>query len=199
MRPKHGFVCADSKKTGSRGHGIVVWRCLFRDWLVVSKRLDHRSSKLARDDTVYSLVDLFWGSFPPFHLSTFPPSKILQILSILLSAFYQHVTTTPRHHVSTTPPHHESLLSTFPRPDHSTYIYGGMVLICITLPGLSLPWVNLIIYKDDLRMMASVQVVAKEGGMQEFEKYTRQNERLEYLVSADDGEFAARDVSIHFD
>ena len=74
-----------------------------------------------------------------------------------------------------------------------------MVLICITLPGLSLPWVNLIIYKDDLRMMASVQVVAKEGGMQEFEKYTRQNERLEYLVSADDGEFAARDVSIHFD
>ncbi|WP_461366538.1 hypothetical protein, partial [Candidatus Darwinibacter acetoxidans] len=34
--------------------------------------------------------------------------------------------------------------------------------------------------------------------MQEFEKYTRQNERLEYLVSADDGQFASRDVAIHF-
>jgi hypothetical protein len=48
-------------------------------------------------------------------------------------------------------------------------------------------------------MMAPNPVAAKEGGMQEFEKHTRQNERLEYLVSADDGEFAARDVSIHFD
>ena len=28
-----------------------------------------------------------------------------------------------------------------------------MVLIRITLPGLSLPWVNLIIYKDDLRLI----------------------------------------------
>ena len=37
---------------------------------------------------------------------------------------------------------------------HSTYIYGGKVgLICITLSVVGLPGVNLIIYKDDLRMM----------------------------------------------
>ena len=40
-----------------------------------------------------------------------------------------------------------------------------MGLICITLSGVGLPGVNLIIYKDDLRMMAPKPVAAKEGGM----------------------------------
>jgi len=31
---------------------------------------------------------------------------------------------------------------------------------------VGLPWVNLIIYKDDLRMMAPHPVAAKEGGIQ---------------------------------
>ena len=44
----------------------------------------------ARDDTVYSLVELV--SWEPFHHFTFPPSKILS------SAFYHHVITTPPHH-----------------------------------------------------------------------------------------------------
>ena len=44
--------------------------------------------------------------------------------------------------------------------------YEGMVLICITLSGVGLPGVNLIIYKDDLRMMAPNPVAAKEGGIQ---------------------------------
>ena len=42
-----------------------------------------------------------------------------------------------------------------------------MGLICITLQGLGLPGVILIIYKDDLRMMAPKPVAAKEGGMKE--------------------------------
>ena len=85
-----------------------VWWGLFLDWVVVligamqapvqyrrslnrlvpsfhlstgiSKRLDPGSSKLARDDTVYSLMVLVSGepfhhfTFPPFHLkNTFPP------------------------------------------------------------------------------------------------------------------------------
>ena len=74
----------------------------------------------------------------------------------------------------TFPPFH---LSTFPRPNRSTYIlWRRIALICITLSGLGLPGVNLIIYKDDLRMMAPNPVAAKEGGMQEFEKHTRQIE-----------------------
>jgi len=46
--------------------------------------------------------------------------------------------------------------------------YEGVVLICITLSSLGLPGVNLIIYKDDLRMMAPKPVAAKEGAMKEF-------------------------------
>jgi len=42
-------------------------------------------------------------------------------------------------------------------------------LICITLSGVGLPGVNLIIYKDDLRMMALKQVAAKEGAMKDIE------------------------------
>jgi hypothetical protein len=42
---------------------------------------------------------------------------------------------------------------------------GWMALICIPGFGVGLPWVNLIIYKDDLRMMAPHPVAAKEGGM----------------------------------
>ena len=45
-----------------------------------------------------------------------------------------------------------------------------MVLICITLSGVGLPGVNLIIYKDDLRMMAPKPVAAKEGGMKDYEE-----------------------------
>jgi hypothetical protein len=40
-----------------------------------------------------------------------------------------------------------------------------MAPICITLSGVGLPGVNLIIYKDDLRMMALNAVAAKEGAM----------------------------------
>jgi hypothetical protein len=42
-----------------------------------------------------------------------------------------------------------------------------MGLICIPGSGLGLPGVNLIIYKDDLRMMASKQGAAREGGMKQ--------------------------------
>jgi len=43
-----------------------------------------------------------------------------------------------------------------------------MGLICITLSGMGLPGVNLIIYKDDLRMMAPKLVVSREGGMKDI-------------------------------
>jgi hypothetical protein len=42
-----------------------------------------------------------------------------------------------------------------------------VALIRITLSGVGLPGVNLIIYKDDLRMMASKPVAAREGAMKE--------------------------------
>ena len=42
-----------------------------------------------------------------------------------------------------------------------------MGLICITLSGVGLPGVNLIIYKVDLRMMASKPVAARAGAMKE--------------------------------
>ena len=74
-------------------------------------------------------------SFPPFHLSTFPPSKIP------LSAFY----------------------STFPQPftDRSTYIYGGR--ICITRLAGGLPAVILNLVRDDLRMMARKRGPSKQN------------------------------------
>ncbi|HQH50550.1 MAG TPA: hypothetical protein PLA08_04005, partial [Candidatus Cloacimonadota bacterium] len=56
--------------------------------------------------------------------------------------------------------------NTFP-PIVAPIYYEGMGLICITLPGLGLPGVNLIIYKDDLRMMASNAVAARDGAMKE--------------------------------
>jgi len=40
-----------------------------------------------------------------------------------------------------------------------------MGLIRITLSEVGLPGVNLIIYKDDLRMMAPKPVAAREGDM----------------------------------
>ena len=46
-----------------------------------------------------------------------------------------------------------------------------MVLICIPLSGVGLPGVNLIIYKDDLRMMAQKRVVAKESAMKDIAEY----------------------------
>ena len=49
----------------------------------------------------------------------------------------------------------------------STYIYRGVGLICINLSGVGLPGVNLIIYKDDLRMMALKPVVARERAMKD--------------------------------
>jgi len=97
----------------------------------------------------------FGGTFPPFHLSTFPPFH--------LSTFPPQ-NTFPPFHLSTFPPFH---LSTFP-PFHliiAPIYYEGMVLICISLSGVGLPGVNLIIYKDDLRMMAQNPVAAKEGAM----------------------------------
>ena len=72
-----------------------------------------------------------------------------------------------RGNLSTIPPFH---LSTSKAPFHGLivapiYYGGGMGLICISLSGVGLPGVNLIIYKDDLRMMAQNPVVAKEGAM----------------------------------
>ena len=46
---------------------------------------------------------------------------------------------------------------------------GGMGLICIPRFDVGLPGVNLIIYKDDLRMMTPKQVAAKEGAMKDIE------------------------------
>ncbi|HOR58704.1 MAG TPA: hypothetical protein PLQ79_03000 [Candidatus Cloacimonadota bacterium] len=43
-----------------------------------------------------------------------------------------------------------------------------MALIYITLSNLGLPGVNLIIYKDDLRMIALKQVAAKDGAMKDI-------------------------------
>jgi hypothetical protein len=43
-----------------------------------------------------------------------------------------------------------------------------MGLICIPRIDVGLPGVNLIIYKDDLRMMAKKRVVAKEGAMKDI-------------------------------
>ncbi len=45
-----------------------------------------------------------------------------------------------------------------------------MGFICMTLSGVGLPGVNLIIYKDDLRMMASKPVAAQESGMKDYEE-----------------------------
>jgi hypothetical protein len=61
------------------------------------------------------------------------------------------------------PPFH---LSTTPSGIAPIY-YEGVVLICITLSSLGLPGVNLIIYKDDLRMMASKPVAARDEAMKE--------------------------------
>jgi len=44
-------------------------------------------------------------------------------------------------------------LSTFP-PIIAPIYYEGLGLICISLSGVGLPGVNLIIYKDDLRMIS---------------------------------------------
>jgi hypothetical protein len=57
-------------------------------------------------------------------------------------------------------------------PFHGLFIapiyYRGMGLICIPRIDVGLPGVNLIIYKDDLRMMAKKRVVAKEGAMKDI-------------------------------
>ena len=57
-------------------------------------------------------------------------------------------------------------------PFHDFFIapiyYEGVVLICIILSGVGFPGVNLIIYKDDLRMMAPKPVAAGEGGMKDI-------------------------------
>ena len=86
----------------------------------------------------------FGGTFPPFHLSTFPPQKHLS--PIVAPIYYR----------------------------------GRMVLICIILPSLSLPWVNLIIYKDDLRMMVLNSVAAKEGGM----RGTRESKHILFMEAS---------------
>ncbi|HPB09125.1 MAG TPA: hypothetical protein PK802_05495, partial [Candidatus Cloacimonadota bacterium] len=70
--------------------------------------------------------------------------------------------------LSTISPFH---LSTSKTPFHGLIVapilYRGVGLICIPGSSLGLPGVNLIIYKDDLRMMAQKPVAAKEGGMKE--------------------------------
>jgi len=68
--------------------------------MITLKRLDPGSSKLARDDAVYSLVDLFRGN-----LSTFkdPVDPVIRVLSL----------SSPPHHAITSPPF---LLPTFKDP-----------------------------------------------------------------------------------
>jgi hypothetical protein len=57
-------------------------------------------------------------------------------------------------------------------PFHGLFIapiyYRGMGLICIPRLDVGLPGVILIIYKDDLRMMAPKPVAAREGGMKDI-------------------------------
>jgi len=97
----------------------------------------------------------FGGNFPPFHLFTFPLSKIQSILS---SAFYlfSDSTTLPRHHVTTK--------SSFP-PIVAPIYYRGMGLICIPLSGVGHPAVILNPVRDDLRMMTPKPVAARDGAM----------------------------------
>ena len=71
---------------------------------------------------------MFGGTFPPFHLSTFPP---------IIAPIY----------------------------------YEGMALICITLSSLGLPAVILNPVRDDLRMMASNAVAARDGAMKDIADY----------------------------
>jgi len=52
-------------------------------------------------------------------------------------------------------------------------LYRGMGLICIPIIDVGLPGVNLIIYKDDLRMMAPKQLAAKEGGIKDIAECVR--------------------------
>ena len=117
--------------------------------IAISKRLDPGSMP---GMTRCSLVVLVLGCVHHQHVTTtprdhvtFPPSDILLILSILSSAFYSH--------------------STFPRPNRSTYIYGGRVCN-IWLAG-GLPAVILNPVRDDLRMMAPNAVAARDGGMKQ--------------------------------
>ena len=162
--------------------------------MVVSKRLDHGSSKLARDDTVYRLgvlvswlgcrfqktgsrlagrddtvcslgSGLFRGWVVVSKRLDHGSQAVMTRFLVWGVAFLGVGWDLFRGHLSTFPPFH--LKNTFPRPDHSTYIYGGVDLIRITLSGVGLPGVNLIIYKDDLRMMAQNPVAAREGAMKE--------------------------------
>ncbi|GEM_PF-714192 len=161
--PDHGsggsrrYTRMKARISADWGYGISFWICclFLKDWIPGQASLPRMTHYIA-------WWTCFWG--------TFPPSKIL------LPAFYHHVTTTSRHHESLSgePFHH----FTFPRFYHSTYIYGGVALICITLPGVGLPGVNLIIYKDDLRMMAQKPVAAKEGAMKDIAECTRLFMRL---------------------
>jgi len=75
-------ISADNRR-GFQRIGVIKGAVALGGLVVVYKRLDPGSSKLARDDTVYSLADLFRGL-----LFSISPSNILLILSILLSAFY---------------------------------------------------------------------------------------------------------------
>jgi hypothetical protein len=99
---------------------------------------------LARDDTVYSLVDLFRGE--PFHHSTFSPfinpaDPVDPVIRVLF----------PFHHIV------------------APNIYGGRLgLICITLPDRGLPAVILNLVRDDLRMMAPKPVAARDGAMKDI-------------------------------
>jgi hypothetical protein len=77
---------------------------------------------------------------------------------------FHHFTFPPFHLKNTFPPFH--IKNTFPLIV-APILYRGVGLICIPGSGLGLPGVNLIIYKDDLRMMAQKLVAAKEGGMKE--------------------------------
>jgi hypothetical protein len=128
------FKRLDHGSSGSRGYTRIIEKtqigadyCLvlfcFGGWLVVSKRLDPGSSKLARDDTVYSLGVLVLGcvhhqhvtttpphhesSFSPFHLST---SKTPFHLSTSKTPFHLQRSCHPRS-ISFSPPHHDTTKS----------------------------------------------------------------------------------------
>ena len=117
----------------------IVLCVLFRGWVAVSKRLDHGSIHPTK---------------PLRALARTPTGRDDAVYSLVGLA------TGKPFHLSTSK-------NTFP-PIIAPIYYEGMALICITLSVVGLPGVNLIIYKDDLRMMVLNPVVAKAEAMKDI-------------------------------
>ena len=61
---------------------------LFQGWLVVSKRLDPGSSKLARDDTIFGLSWSVSGLVLVFGLDVYPYSVLLIRVICVICGYY---------------------------------------------------------------------------------------------------------------